>query len=40
MGDFSINKSIGVTLRMQAVLLNKSIGVLVFECITEWKNRD
>jgi len=34
-----MNKSIEVILRMQAVLLNKSIGVPVFESTTERKNR-
>lgn len=34
----SMNKSIGVTLCMQMVLLNKSIGVPVFESVTGWKN--
>ena len=32
-----MNKPIGVALCMQVVLLNKSIGVPVFESTTEWK---
>ena len=35
MGDFSMNKLTEVTLRMQVVLLNKSIGVPAFESTTE-----
>ena len=39
MGNFSMNKSIEVTLRMQVILLDKSIEVSVFKSTIECKNR-
>ncbi len=38
--DFPLNKSIEVTLRMQVVLLNKSIGVRLLNLSIEFRNLD